>query len=330
LKTINKMKIKPLAILAVISIVYTSVLTIIVFRNTSKQQSLNAFATGESGQVYLLPASSNVSGEAIFQLWVNSNSNPFDFVHSEISFNSAAIKLSREVVYRGSLQKMIKLSTMQEANSTGKIVLAAGLDPQLQNRDEPLNGTYLLADIYFIPATTQNNLTTTLGVNNQTAKIVAPDASFFTVTTSGSTIILNPLAPTATNTPTATPKPTNTPLPTATKTPTATPRPTKTPVPTATRKPTKTPVPTATKIPTVTPKPTNTPPIPTDVIVPTMTPEPTNALVPNISCASLCSSKGYSSSTCRSSSQQCRRHNEYNLSTGNSYCVGYNDTCCCR
>jgi type II secretory pathway pseudopilin PulG len=76
------------------------------------------------------------------------------------------------------------------------------------------------------------------------------------------------------------------------------------------------------------PTPTPTPQDPTSTPTNTPTPTPISSID---SCASYCSSVGYSTGNCRRNANQCTSNGEVNESGGNSYCTaGNNNTCCCK
>ena len=206
----------------------------LVHRYKTKENVLSD-VTSAPASIYFEPTSLTLPPTGIAQVKVSSGSGPVAFVHAEISFDPSKTALTSEISISGSpLSRKVKVTSMSEANATGKIVLALALDPA--NIASPPSQTFTIATISMAPRNTDSNLSDTLSLSN--VKIVDTKAELFT--SSSSPLILK-LNPAATPTPTPTPKP----VPTLTPTPTPKPVPTLTPTPT----PKQTPTPSATPTP---------------------------------------------------------------------------------
>jgi hypothetical protein len=211
-----------------------------ILKEVERVQSLNSVASTRQAAVYFQVLSADLPPESPFDVWVNSDST-VGFVDLEITFDPNVIKLAGEITPYQSLTRIIKITPMAEANSTGKISIILGLDPS--KITSPPAAPFRVAALK-LNAKTTNSLSTTITFNNSIMQLVSLDQSVFTTTTTGLTLNLNPTpTPTATATPKTTPttsptvKPTST--PTATSNPTSTPVQTKTPI--ATDKSTATP-----------------------------------------------------------------------------------------
>lgn len=211
-----------------------------------------------------------VPPESTFGVWVNSDS-PVAFSDTELSFNPKLVKMTQEVSFTDKLTRKIKVTSMSEANTTGKISIVVGLDPA--NIASPPSGAFEIANVAFDANTSMQNATSSVNFETTGMQMVSTDQSVFSLTATGLNLTVNPIpTPSPSGTPSATPTPTPTEIPTPT--PTASPTPTPTPTSTASPKPTPTVTPTPTRTPTPTPKPTATS-SPTVRPTPSLTPTPT-------------------------------------------------------
>lgn len=170
---------------------------------------------------------------------------PVGFVSTEIVFNNNLVKIAAAPdISTSPLKKTIFITDVNEANNTGRMSLVMGLDPS-KITSAP-NGSFQLASIRFISATTSLNQNTSLSYNNSKSQVVNINKNVFNLSLNSLNMVINPSAtmtatPTAvpTSTATSTPKLTATPtattvateLPTMTATPNNSPRPSKTPRP---------------------------------------------------------------------------------------------------
>jgi hypothetical protein len=148
-----------------------------------------------------------------FEIWLSPN-NPVGFADIEIQFNPNLVKLTKEIVLKDRLTKVIKVSTMAEANSTGKISIILGLDPSQINN--PPKDPFQVATVSFNSNTSDQNVSTEISFDNDSTQIVALDTTVFTITSSNLNLNINP-----TPTPIATTSPTES--PSTSKEPSATP-----------------------------------------------------------------------------------------------------------
>ena len=205
------------------------------------------------------PASATLPPNATVRVNLSAGTQLIGFTRVVLTFNPAQINLASEVTTTTRLRQnrepatdpWIVKTTMAEANSTGRVVIALGLDEL--DRANPPTGTFEIANFSVRSSTTQTNVSSQLAFTVSDSQIVNMTAEAQIIASTGSTFTLNPVVTnTPTATPTATPSPTRTPTPTATFTPTPTRTPTPTPTPTMT--PTGT-VPPVTITNTLTPTP---------------------------------------------------------------------------
>jgi hypothetical protein len=177
-----------------------------------------------------------------FGVWINSDS-PVAFSDVELSFDPKSVKLSKEIVPKTSLTRKIKVTSMADANSTGKISIVLGLDPAMSGN--PPSGAFQIADLTFDSNTSSQNVVTKIVFTNSGMQIVAVDQSVFNLTSTGIDLTINKTNPT----PLPTSKPTPGPIVVPTSISVSTPTPT--PVATFISKPSVNP--TAKSLPIVTP-----------------------------------------------------------------------------
>ncbi len=200
MRTVKNPKVAPylgIGLFLVIGLVFTMA--------TLYPQQVTTRATTHQATVTVLPAMLSLPPNGTMQLWATTDS-PTAFVNVQLTFNPAVVKLTAEITLTTSAWgRVIKQTTMADANASGKIDLVIGLDPT--HVQTPPNGTFQLATLQFGANTTNPNVTTTV-VASASSQLAAVDATVFTLTSVGSTITVNPLTtPTLGVTPTVTPTP---------------------------------------------------------------------------------------------------------------------------
>ncbi len=169
-------------------------------------------ATAHQASITVLPAKLSLPPNGTLQVWATADS-PVAFINVQITFNPAVVKLTTEPVLTTSTWgRIVKLSTMADTNTSGKLDMVIGLDPA--HVQSPPNGTFQIATLQFEANTANSNVTTSV-VASAISQLVAVDTTVFTVTAAGSTITVNPLpSPTPTTTQGVTPIHTRKPTPT--------------------------------------------------------------------------------------------------------------------
>jgi hypothetical protein len=171
-----------------------------------------AGAAAGNAQLYFEPTSATLPPNALVNVWVTTD-KPMAFARVEFTFDPTRLMLTQEITLANPDLKRIKtLSTMAEANASGKVVIVVGLDPTTFNT-ATTTGNFKLATLSLSPKVTTSNLQTTLAMIAANLQLVDTTATPFTLTTTPATLTLNPLAspsPTplaSTSTPTPTPTP---------------------------------------------------------------------------------------------------------------------------
>ena len=126
-----------------------------------------------------------------FGVWINSDS-PVAFADIELTFDPSLVKMTQEISLTNSLTRKIKVTSMADANSTGKVSIVLGLDPSMLS--SPPSGAFQLANITFNANTTSQNITSKISFSDSIMQIVATDQSVFALTSTGIDLTLNPTA----------------------------------------------------------------------------------------------------------------------------------------
>lgn len=178
--------------------------------------------------VSIIPTSQSLPPDSLVKVYIDARTNSLVFAKIVISFDPSKVRLSSEATVKPNFAKVVKVSTMEEANSTGKLVVAAGVVPGLPA------ATGIITDFVTFTLTSvsqQPDDSATLSLLASEMQLIdSAEIAEIPLIANSATYILNP---SATSTPTPQPTPTPTPLPTFTPTPTVmpTPPPTSTPTP---------------------------------------------------------------------------------------------------
>lgn len=176
-------------------------------------QNLKAGAASGTAQLFFEQNSLSLSPTGNANLWVTVD-KPLGFVRAELSFDPSLIKLTQEIFLASpQLNRIIKITSMSEANSTGKISIILGLDPA--SLSSAVSGSFKLATLNLTTKVNTQNATTSIQMIDNNLQLVDTGATVFTVTSTPVNLTLNPVAsPSPTPTSTVTPTPTATPSPT--------------------------------------------------------------------------------------------------------------------
>ncbi len=103
---------------------------------------------------YTLPSSSAV------RVMVDPGGNSIGFVKAEVVFDTTKVRLNQEIVTSTKLQKKITVTSIVDANTSGKIEIILGLDPA--NSATAPNSLFELAQLFFTPINTTSNQSSVL------------------------------------------------------------------------------------------------------------------------------------------------------------------------
>lgn len=169
----------------------------------NQYQSLSAGASSGTAELFFEPSSLVAPPDVPVGLWVTTD-KPLGFAAVEVNFDTSKLKLTQEITFPTlSLKKIIKQTSMSEANSTGKITLVIAVDPTTINSAP--TGNFVLANFRFSPSTTLANQQSNLSLTTSKLQLVDQGATPFTVTGKNAVFTLNPVTATPTPTPTLAP-----------------------------------------------------------------------------------------------------------------------------
>jgi len=246
-------------------------------------------------EVSFVPASQSLPPASNTKIMIDAKSNNLAFVRLSFTFDLGKVGLLQEITLSDQFKNVITKTSMAQANSTGKVVLVAGVSP-----GDPLpTGLIEFGSFSIGSSTTEANASTNLAFTVSDIQIVETSEVNLAIQATDSVVTLNPtIEVSPTNSPTQTPSVTTaeespTPSVIVTLTPTPTPEPptptlaigvSPTPSPTGSLVATSTPTPTVTSTPTPIPTATPTPtPLPTPTFTPTPKPTATPTTAPQAS-----------------------------------------------
>lgn len=181
-------KLEPLAIIlgAVLSV---AVVFLSVFEVQVRRLLTPKAAAGQV-QVFLSPSEAGLSGAQGFKIFLKPDI-PIGFVHLEMKFDPALLKLTQEIeLVDKKLTTVVRKTAPAEANTAGVISLVLGLD--VNYRDSAPVDQFHLATVYLGPNSTAANAVTDFNFVTGNLQIVALSTAVLTPVTSGSKITVNP------------------------------------------------------------------------------------------------------------------------------------------
>ena len=172
-----------------------------------KKQSYLIKATAHQATIFFVPETSSLPPDKSFKLFINPQTTPLVFAHLEVNFDPQLIKLVETPSPSTNLNRLVAITPIQEANTTGVLILALAANPQ-----DPLpSESFELAVLHFTPVTPDSN-TTKVTINPNSSLLVSQDEQLFTLTTTPLILDINPVpspSPTPISSPTPTPVPTS-------------------------------------------------------------------------------------------------------------------------
>lgn len=163
-----------------------------------KNQTLSVGAASGKADLFFEPAAIALPPDGLVNLWVTTDKQ-LGFASVELSFNPALLKLTQEITLpTAALKRVVKQTSMAEANTTGKIALVLAIDPSTVATAP--TGNFALAGLKFATKSTTSNQSATISVATSNLQLVDTSATPFTVTSKNANFTINPSA-----TPTATP-----------------------------------------------------------------------------------------------------------------------------
>lgn len=170
------------------------IVTILLAKELQSRQSINSSASISQANIFFQVNEALLPPETDFLLLVNTDS-AVGFIKAEINFDPSLIKLTKSIDLSASpLKKVIKITSLEEANSTGKIEIVVGLEPS-SLISAPL-GNMQIASLSFTPNTQLVGAVTNLNISTLNSQVVGIDSSQFSIVSSNATLTLNSVSST--------------------------------------------------------------------------------------------------------------------------------------
>lgn len=104
-------------------------INILVAREIQNPQIFKLKANQNKITISVQPANTILDGDTPYQLWMTAD-QPVAFMNIALSFDPNIIRLTENIkLANASLLKLVKATTLDEANKTGKIILTTGFEP---------------------------------------------------------------------------------------------------------------------------------------------------------------------------------------------------------
>lgn len=168
-----------------------------------QQQSLQTRAAVGTAEVKVFPTTTSMPPDNLFKIMVNP-SKPVAFAHVELIFDKSLLNVV-QINPSTVLTRIIKQSSVAEANTSGKISITYALDPA--QRNTPPSGGFVLGEIRMTALNQNLNVSTAITVDQNSLQIVDMDAIALNTNAIGSSIVpsTSPTASPTTSTTTPTP-----------------------------------------------------------------------------------------------------------------------------
>lgn len=166
-----------------------------------KQQRYQADASTHQANVVFVSGSEPLPPDKQLIIFIDPQSTPLVFAHLEINFDTQLIQLVNSIFPSDVLNRTVFLTPIEEANTTGKLVIVLAGDP----RDPVPSKAFQLTTLHFSTITT-DSLTTQITINTDSSLLVAQDEKPFTIIAESVILSLNSVAdpsstPTTSDTP---------------------------------------------------------------------------------------------------------------------------------
>lgn len=151
--------------------------------------SHRAFAAADV-RLFFSPESLTLPPAQTIELVADLGPHQLAFAHIELAFDPALIRVDGQITTTPTLSTVVRKTNPDEANKTGRIVLALALPPGEQ---EPPTGTVTLAKIPFTSTNNGNaNQTTTLRVDPERTKLITRTEQLLSFDTASLTVTAHP------------------------------------------------------------------------------------------------------------------------------------------
>lgn len=143
-------------------------------------------------RLYISPAQTQNPSEIFMRVMADAQSNQVTFSRVVLTFDPGVLALSQEVQTSTLFKTVVQKTSMQEANTTGRVTIVLGLDPG--NRTTPPTALFELLELTLASKTTQPNVATYLNFDASDMQIVDMQTTSLNFSGENATIVLNPIA----------------------------------------------------------------------------------------------------------------------------------------
>jgi hypothetical protein len=140
-------------------------------------------------QVYLAPTTASVPPDKTLQLMANAQTNQAAFIQTEVVFDPAKVQLVQAPLLGTALKKIIFQTELAEANRTGRLKLAVGLDPA--DKAQAPTQSFLIASLIFKSATTTTNQSASVAISADRTRLVTLDERELAPAVGNATLAVN-------------------------------------------------------------------------------------------------------------------------------------------
>ena len=155
-----------------------------------KPQIFEINSSPGNASLFFAPNSPTFNPAGTLELWVTTD-KPLAFSRVELSFDPSHLQLDQEITLTTpALKRLIKVSTMAEANNTGQLTLLLGLDPTTLSQAP--TDSFQLATLHFISQVETANLSTPLSFIPNNLQLIDTGATAFVLSSTPANITLKP------------------------------------------------------------------------------------------------------------------------------------------
>ena len=147
-------------------------------------------AAPETVEIFFNPENSSIPylGTRSIQLMLDAKTNQIGFTRVELTFDTSKIKLNSEIQTTNKLKTVVQKTSMADANSSGRVVIALGL--AAEDKANPPTGVFDLATLVFKSNTSSPNQSASIVIDGGKVQIVdlVPNELSFTTRSANLTI----------------------------------------------------------------------------------------------------------------------------------------------
>lgn len=141
-------------------------------------------------QFSFAPSSASLPPNQTLDLRLDAATNRIGFVHVELTFDQTKVNLANEITVTNALKTVVTKTTRDQANATGRVVVAAGIDPaDIPNAP---TGVFSFASLSFMTVSTVQNDTAHVAFDQPRLETFDIAEARLSSAASDATLTLNP------------------------------------------------------------------------------------------------------------------------------------------